>query len=200
MLKKLCAVAVMSMFLFVGISVSASAQPPFGPQGDAPFEPPVENGEAARDMARNAAGNGVPTFLQVTGYQPWAVLVINPGKPDGVDTVSVSFENETLYISASDADETNSVHILINKEFADTYLSSSEGNLDITTSDAVNYKGMSNSNASAGGGAVYVFHIQHFSDQWIEISEGEGVLPVPSAGIPLLLFAAAATVFLYRRR
>ncbi|MFW6048452.1 MAG: hypothetical protein ACOC87_04090, partial [Candidatus Natronoplasma sp.] len=122
------------------------------------FEPPVEGAEAFENKAKNAAANGAVTFLRVEGYKPWAALVVNAGDPRGVDEVTLEFDNDTLRIEATDSNSTNQVSILVNKEFADQYLALSEGNLDINVSDAVNYGGLENSNASAGGGAVYVFH------------------------------------------
>ncbi|MEF8873205.1 MAG: FixG Ig-like domain-containing protein, partial [Candidatus Thermoplasmatota archaeon] len=137
------------------------------------FEPPVdqEDAEAFIGKAKNAAAFGAVTFLKVEGYEPWAALVVNAGDPRGVDAVTVSFEDGTLIIEAEDENETNHVTILVNKAFADKYLGESEGDIEIEVSDAVNYEGLDNSNASAGGGAMYVFHIEHFSTQTIEISE-----------------------------
>ncbi|MFW6375903.1 MAG: hypothetical protein ACOCZJ_01950, partial [Thermoplasmatota archaeon] len=158
------------------------------------FEPPVEGGQAFTDKAENAAANGAATFLRVEGYEPWAALVVNAGNPDGVDAVTVSFENDTLAIDAQDSNETNHVMILVNKEFADEHLADSEGDLDIETSDAVNYDGLDESNQSAGGGGMYVFHIEHFSTQTIEISAADDI---PFVGAPLILIAAAIPVFYY---
>ncbi|MFO7792204.1 MAG: hypothetical protein R6W73_04370 [Candidatus Saliniplasma sp.] len=158
------------------------------------IDPPVEGGEAFRNKAENAAANGAATFLEVEGYEPWAALVINAGDPVGVDEVSVSFEDETLHIEATDSNSTNNVVVMMNKEFADEHLADAEGDLEIDTSDAVNYEGLENSNTSAGGGAVYVFHIEHFSTQWIEISAEDSI---PFVGVPLLLIAGAVPVAYY---
>ncbi len=133
------------------------------------LDPPFGFGEKFRDRAEDAASHGAATFLQVEDYEPWAALVINPGDPRGVDVVTVSFEDDTLIIEAEDDNHTNSVSILINKEFADEYLSEAQSDIEIETSDAVNYAGLEESNASAGGGPVYVFQIDHFSTQSIEM-------------------------------
>lgn len=160
---------------------------------DDDFEPPVEDGQAFTNKANNAAANGAATFLRVEGYQPWAALVINAGDPDGVDAVTVDFDDETLTIEATDSNSTNHVTILINKRFADEHLADSEGDLDIEVSDAVNYDGMNNTNDSAGGDSVYVFQIEEFSTQTIEISEKS--LPYP--GLMLVFIAAAIPVTIY---
>ena len=160
-----------------------------------PFDPPVDGGEAFRNKAENAAAHGAATFLKVEGYEPWAALVINAGDPAGVDAVTVSFEDETLRIEAQDENDTNHVTILINKAFADEHLADSEGDLNIETSDAVNYEGLDNSNASAGGGAMYVFHIEHFSTQWIEISEEDRLILF--LGTAMILVAIAVPVAYY---
>ena len=151
------------------------------------FAPPVEGAQAYRNQAKNAAAHGAVTFLKVEGYEPWAALVINAGDPRGVDRVTVSFENDVLRIEAQDSNTTNHVTILMNKAFADRHLADSEGGLNIETSDAVNYQGLDNSNASAGNSAVYVFHIEHFSTQWIEVSAA-------STPAPGLIWMAVAAV------
>ncbi|MFW5907923.1 MAG: hypothetical protein ACOC55_00870 [Candidatus Natronoplasma sp.] len=158
------------------------------------FTPPVDGADAVVGRAKNAAAYGAVTFLRVEGYEPWAALVINAGDPAGVDAVTVSFEDGTLIIEAEDENDANSVTILVNKAFADEHIADSEGDLDIEVSDAVNYEGMENSNASAGGGAVYVFHIEHFSTQTIEISEANAL---PFLGTPMLLLALAVPVAYY---
>ncbi|MBS3781931.1 MAG: hypothetical protein KGY68_04915 [Candidatus Thermoplasmatota archaeon] len=164
--------ATMLILSVFGLAMSSVASEDDGEESDSgpPFEPPVEDGEAHRNRAENASSNGSATFLQVEDYEPWAALVINAGDPSGVDVVTVDFENDTLIIEATDSNETNHVSILINKAFADEYLAEAESDLEINTSDAVNYDGLDNSNESAGGGAMYVFHIEHFSTQTIEMS------------------------------
>ncbi len=167
----LAAMLVLSVF---GLAISSDvsmASEEYGEEVEqgAPLDPPVEDGEMHRNRARNASRHGAATFLQVEDYEPWAALVINAGDPRGVDAVTVSFEDDTLIIEAEDDNHTNSVSILINKEFADEYLSEAQSDIEIETSDAVNYAGLEESNASAGGGAVYVFHIEHFSTQTIEM-------------------------------
>ncbi len=163
-----------------------------------PFDLPVdrENAEGAIDRAEGAAAHGAATFLKVEGYEPWAALVINAGDPAGVDAVTVSFEDETLLIEATDNNDTNHVTILINKAFADEHLADSEGDLNIETSDAVNYEGLDNSNASAGGGAMYVFHIEHFSTQTIEVSAVDDI-PFLSTTILLVAIVAIAVPVAY---
>ncbi len=160
------------------------------------FDPPVAGGQAYTDQAQNAAANGAATFLKVDGYEPWAALVINAGDSRGVDKVTVSFEDEVLRIEATDSNTTNYVTILINKAFADKYLADSEGNLDISTSDAVNYEGMDNSNASAGNSAMYVFHIENFSTQWMEITAES----TPAPGFVWMLMAIAIPVVFFSIR
>ncbi|MFW6064552.1 MAG: hypothetical protein ACOC8Y_03140 [Candidatus Natronoplasma sp.] len=163
-------------------------------QPDLPFNPPNRNGEAFRNEAENAASSGAATFLYVEDYEPWAALVINAGDPAGVDAVTVSFEDDTLTIEATDGNDTNHVTILLNKAFADEHLADSEGDLNIETSDAVNYDGLDESNASAGGRAMYVFQIEHFSTQTIEMSAEDSI---PFLGTPMLLIAVAIPVAYY---
>jgi len=158
------------------------------------IDPPVEGGETFRNTAQNAASYGAASFIWVEDYEPWAALVINAGDPAGIDSVTVSFEDDTLRIEAQDSNSINHVTILINKAFADEHLADAEADLEIETSDAVNYDGLDNSNASAGGGAVYVFHIEHFSTQWIEMSADDSI---PFIGIPLILMAGAVPVAYY---
>ncbi len=158
------------------------------------FQPPVDGGQAFIEKAKNAAAFGASTFLKVEGYEPWAVLVINAGDPEGVDAVTVAFEDGTLIIEVEDDNDANHVTILVNKAFADQHIADSEDDLDIEVSDAVNYQGLDNSNASAGGGAMYVFHIEHFSTQWIEMSETRSI---PFVGIPTLLLILAVSVAYY---
>jgi len=168
----LAAMLILSVF---GLAISSSVSFATEDDGedeeqDPPFDPPVENGETHRNRAEDAAAHGAATFLQVEGYEPWAALVINAGDPAGVDEVTVAFEDDTLIIEATDSNDTNHVNILINKAFADEYLAEAESDIEIEVSDAVNYRGLDESNASAGGGAMYVFHIEHFSTQTIEMS------------------------------
>lgn len=163
---------------------------------DPPFDPPVDGGEAYESRAENAASNGAATFLWVEGYQPWAALVINAGDPAGIDAITVSFEDETLTIEATDSNSTNHVTILINKAFADEHLADSEGDLNIETSDAVNYDGMDESNASVGGGGVYVFQVEEFSTQTIKMS-AEDTEDTPFLGTLMLLIAMAISVAYY---
>ncbi|MBS3816978.1 MAG: hypothetical protein KGY76_05385 [Candidatus Thermoplasmatota archaeon] len=163
------------------------------------IDPPVdrEDAEAFKDRAENASAHGAATFLKVEGYEPWAALVINAGDPRGVDAVTVDFDDETLIIEAEDSNETNHVTILFNKEFADEHLADAESDLDINTSDAVNYQGLDNSNASAGDNAMYVFQIDHFSTQTIEIAAEDSM---PFLGTPMLLVALAVPTVYYAFR
>ena len=163
------------------------------------FVPPVDGAQAYTDEALNAAAHGAATFLKVEGYEPWAALVVNAGDPRGVDAVTISFEDNILRIEATDSNSTNYVSILINKAFADRHLADAEGNLDISVSDAVNYQGMDNSNASASHAAVYVFHIEHFSTQWIEISAEDDGIPYPGILVTMAAMVTAG-VFTYKRR
>lgn len=171
MVAGLTAMLVLSVF---GMVISAGGHSSVTPEEetdlDQAIEPPVENGEMFRNRTENAAAHGAATFLQVEDYEPWAALVINAGDPEGVDEVVVSFENDTLIIEATDSNETNHVSILINRDFADEYLAEAEGDIEMDLSDAVNYNGTENSNESAGDNAVYVFHIDHFSTQTIELA------------------------------
>ncbi len=163
-------------------------------KGDPPIDiPPVEEGNTHRNRAENAGAHGAATFLKVEGYEPWAALVVNPGDPNGVDLVTISFENDTLTIEATDSNETNNVTIVINKNFADEHLADSEGDLNIETSDAVNYEGQEESEDGEGPG-MYVFHIEHFSTQTIEISAQDSI---PFLGTPLMLIAIAIPVMIY---
>ncbi len=160
------------------------------------FDPPVAGGQAYMDQAQNAAAHGASTFLKVEGYEPWAALVINAGDPTGVDMVTVSFDDDVLRIEATDSNTTNYVTILINKAFADQHLADSEGSLDMSTSDAVNYEGMDNSNESAGNSAMYVFHIENFSTQWIEVTAES----TPAPGFVWMLLAVAVPVVFFSIR
>ncbi|MFP3872365.1 MAG: hypothetical protein ACOC55_00940 [Candidatus Natronoplasma sp.] len=191
----LAAILILSVF---GLAISgvSSASEDDGEEIDQgpPFDPPVEDGEAYRNRSENAAANGSATFLQVEDYQPWAALVINAGDPAGVDAVTVSFEDDTLIIEATDSNDTNHVTILVNRAFADEHLADSEGDLDIETSDAVNYDGLDNSNASAGGGGMYVFQVESFSTETIEISAADNL---PFLSFPLLMISMAVTVAIY---
>ncbi len=111
--------------------------------------------------------------------------------------MTLSFENDTLTIEATDSNESNNVTIVVNREFADEHLADSEGNLDIETSDAVNYEGKEESENGEGSGK-YVFHIEHFSTQTIEISaQDESKDSVPFLGSSLMLIAIAIPVILY---
>ena len=145
-------------------------------------------------------GTGAADFLFVEGYTPWAALIINAGDPTGVDRVTATFDEdtETLTIEATDNNSTNRVTILVNKAFADEYIASSEGKLDISTSHAVNYEGLETSNASAGGG-VYVFHITGFSTQTITMSKASGI-PFPGVvATSFAILAAAGSMILIRK-
>ncbi len=162
------------------------------PEND--FEPPLDGAQAYMDQAENAAAHGAATFIKVDGYEPWAVLVINAGNPMGVDLVTVTFDNGVLRIEATDSDSTNHATILMNKEFANQHLADAEGNLEIETSDAVNYRGLNQSHPGAGNNAMYVFQIEHFSTQWIEISTKEAPFPgfawvLLAAVVPVVFFA-----------
>ncbi|MEF8832978.1 MAG: hypothetical protein V5A66_05630, partial [Candidatus Thermoplasmatota archaeon] len=141
--------AAMLILSVLGIAISSDVS--FATQDDGeesqPFDPPVDDGEARENRAEDAAANGSATFIKVEGYDPWAALVINAGDPAGVDAVTVDFENNTLIIEATDSNETNHVSILINKAFADEHLAEAEDDLEINTSDAVNYDGLDESNA-----------------------------------------------------
>ncbi len=163
------------------------------------FDPPVDGAGAYINEAENAAAHGASTFLKVEGYEPWAALVVNAGDPRGVDAVTVTFKDGVLRIEATDSNSTNHVTILINKAFADRHLDDAEGNLDISISDAVNYEGLENSNASAGHAAVYVFHIEHFSTQWIEITGEDDSMPHPGILVTMAAMVTAA-IFHYKRR
>ncbi len=211
MKEKIGAILVVSIVLMLVLSASAflltsdvflasqglRSQEKNENDGARDIEPPVDipgKAEAFLNRAQNAAAHGAATFLKVEGYEPWAALVINAGDPEGVDEVTVSFEDGTLIIEATDDNDTNHVTILMNKAFADEHLAEAENDLDIETSDAINYEGLDNSNASAGGGAMYVFHIRHFSTQTIEISAADSL---PFLGTPMLLLAIAIPVAYY---
>ncbi len=163
--------AMMTTALLVGLALI------FGSLASAQTEPPIElpsvpyDIESAIGVATNAGGTGVATFIFADGVEPWAVLVVKAGTPDGIDRVSVTFsmETKTVTIEAEDAESTNVVTILVNKAFIDDYIAGTENELSIVKSDAVNYRGMTASE-DAGGAKVYVFVINHFSIQSIEIS------------------------------
>lgn len=184
-----------AVILILSALISLISLSPLAESQTVEFTPPVGNAEAYYDSAENAAKEGLATFLGVQGYTPWAALVINAGNPAGIDVVTVDFveETETFTIKATDSDPTNYVTILINKAFADKYITDSEGDIEIETSDAVNYEGMDNSNDSAGGGAVYVFQIEHFSTQSIILTTKEAPFP----GLPIILMISAVPVAYY---
>ena len=163
---------------------------------DNDFEPPVKGGRAFNNQAQNAAANGAATFLRIEGYKPWAVLIINAGNPHGVDQVTASFENDTLIINAEDGNHSNHVTIIVNKDFADEYLAESENDLKFNLSDAVNYEGMKEQNGSAGGNDVYVFHIEHFSTQTIEISSESSI---PFVSLPVIMIVSLIPVAIYSK-
>ncbi len=188
-LKKMVLVMTLSILLILGHSMIHSA-----------VGVPVDGAEDFIDYAEDAASRGAATFLKVEGYEPWAALVVNAGDPAGIDAVTVSFEDDVLRIEATDSNSTNHVSILINKAFADEYLADSEGDLDISTSDAVNYEGIDNSNASAGHGAVYVFHVEHFSTQWIEMTAEEEGIPHPGLLFTVIAIGTAAIYYHKKKR
>lgn len=183
---------VVALVLLMGIMPLATVSTA---QAPIEFDPPAggDNAEGYVNEAQNAAANGAVTFLRVEGYEPWAALVVNAGDPRGVDAVTASFEDDTLTIEAQDSNSTNHVTILINKKFADEHLADSEGDIDIETSDAVNYEGMNDSNESAGGNAVYVFQISEFSTQTIKMSAES----MPFVGLPVILIASVIPVAYY---
>ncbi len=166
------------------------------------FIPPIDGADTYTDSAENIGGTGSVDFLFVEGYTPWAIMVVNADDPNGVDLVTVSFDQETdtLKIELTDSDSTNYATVLVNKAFADKYISESEDDLAFKLSDAVNYQGLDSSNAIAED-AVYVFQVEHFSTQTIEISTAsqEGI---PSAGIftIILLTATVAVIVGIRRK
>lgn len=199
--------SLMSMALLVGALVSAQLQPPVE-LPSVPFD-----SESAIGLATGAGGTGVATFLFAEDVEPWAALIVRAGTPDGIDrvTVTLSQEDRTVTIEAEDADHTNVVTILVNKAFIDAYIASSENDLSLEVSDAVNYQGMMAS-ADAGGADVYVFVVMHFSVQSITLSaqtSAPGTLLGPGGltamgwtvvGVALAAFLVAGLVALRRRR
>ena len=171
--------------------------------GQIDFDVPVDGADAYTSTAENIGGTGAVDFLFVEGYTPWAAMVVNAGDPNGVDMVTISFDTETdtLSIELTDSDSANHATVLVNKAFADKYIGESEDDLAFELSDAVNFDGMDNSNASTGGGAVYVFQIEHFSTQTIEIS-GASQEGIPFMGVfsLILLTAAVAVIVGIRKR
>ncbi len=157
--------SLVGMALLLGALVSAQPEPPV----DLPSVP--FDVETAIGLATDAGGTGVATFLFAEDVEPWAALVVHAGSPDGIDrvTVTLSQEDRTVTIEAVDADHTNVVTILVNKAFVDAYIASSENDLSLEVSDAVNYQGVVAS-ADAGGVEVYVFVVTHFSVQSITLS------------------------------
>ncbi|UCH88019.1 MAG: hypothetical protein JSV49_07035 [Thermoplasmata archaeon] len=165
-----------------------------------------ENGDDSstpkKDKVENAGARGKTTFLYVEEYKHWVVKVNKAKDRSGVDLVTVEYDADerTLSITAQDTNSTNNVNILINKEFVDDLITDDFNNLNFDLSEAVNYEGMSSSNDSNGKGAFYVFHIKHFSTQFIELSpyvylNTESFIAVGIGGI-LIIFAA---IFLFRK-
>lgn len=139
-----------------------------------PIDIPFDEIHEKIGRANGAGASGVATFMKAEGYDRWASLVINAEDANGVESVTIEFKDEKLVIEVTDEKEDNYVTILVNKNFVDEHISNSEGNLNIeTSSGAVVYQGLDESHPSAGGGAVYVFQIEHFSTHNIEISSAE---------------------------
>jgi hypothetical protein len=155
-----------------------------------------------KDKAKNAGSSGKTTFLYVDEYKHWVVKVNKAKDKNGVDLVTVEYDEDThkLTITASDSNSTNNVNILINKKFVDELITEDPENLNFDLSEAVNYKGLNTSNASNGNGANYVFHIKHFSTQFIKLSpivyiSSAGYLAIGIGGLLIVL----AAIFLFRR-
>ncbi len=199
--------SLVSMTLLLGAFAAAQPQPPVE-------LPPVPfDIETAIGLATGAGGTGVATFLFAEDVEPWAALIVRAGTPDGIDrvTVTLSQEDRSVTIEAEDAEHTNVVTILVNKAFIDTYIASSENDLSIEVSDAVNYQGLTTS-ADAGGVNVYVFVIVHFSVQSLKLSaetlapgallgsEGLTALGWTVVGLALAAIAVASLVVLRRWR
>lgn len=193
--------------LTLGSHVAAQPQPPV----ELP-QVPYPDIESAIGVATGAGGTGVATFVFTEGEEPWATLIVDAGSPDGIDRVTVTFslETETLTIEAEDAEPTNEVTILVNKEFIDAHLESSQNGLIVEVSDAVNYFGLTVS-AEAGGTEVYAFVITHFSVQTIKLSpkilngtllgpDGLTTMGWASIGAAVTVVLVAAIVALRKRR
>jgi hypothetical protein len=165
-------------------------------------DPGDASSKMKKDKAKNAGAHGKSTFLTVEGYKHWVVKVNKAKDKNGIDLITVEYDADTrkLTITAKDANSTNNVNILINKNFIEDLITDDPENLQFDLSEAVNYEGMNSSNASNGNGAVYVFHIKHFSTQFIEISplvflSTAGYVAIGIGGI--LIFIAA--IFLFRK-
>ncbi len=156
--------------LFLGLALIfgslSSAQP--GPPVDLP--PVPFDTESAVGVATGAGGTGVATFVFAEGIEPWSTLIVRAGTPDGVDRVTVTFSMETRTVSIQLEDEvqTNTVTVLVSKDFVTTQIGSPEDGLSIEVSEAVNYLGV-NVSEDAGGAEVFVFEVTHFSIQSIAI-------------------------------
>jgi hypothetical protein len=141
------------------------------------------------------------TFVCAEGYAPWVAMIVEAGTPQGFDSVAVSFDGSTLRIEITDGTP-RSVTILVNKAFADAHLDSSEQNLDIRTSEAVNYQGLQASapgTPSGVGGPFYVFVITSFSTQWVEMSKKLPLVFI-AAGVVAAVVVIGIVFFLRRRR
>ena len=142
-----------------------------------PVQPPVDlppvpfDMESAVGVATGAGRTGVATFVFAEGIEPWSTLIVRAGTPDGIDKVTVTFsmETKTVSIQVEDGVPTNTVTVLVSKDFVATQVGSAEDGLSIEVSEAVNYLGVTAS-ADAGGAEVYVFVVTHFSIQSIMIS------------------------------
>lgn len=164
------------------------------------------------ERRENVGGQGAAEFIEVSGYDPWACLVVNAGKPSGIDAVTVTFnkEDDYLRIDAQDSDTTQIALVMINKAFADKYLADAQGNVEVKKSDAVNYEGLKRK-SEADNNQVYVFKISGFSTQTIEMSnpetsgDGDGEIITPNnetliaLGVAGAIAGAAGLIYLLSR-
>lgn len=86
------------------------------------------------------------------GFGPWAAMIVEPGLPSTVDRVAIVFDGNTLRIEVKDESANRNLVILVNKAFTDQHRDSAETNLNIRTSDAVNYDGLRGAPIAMPGG------------------------------------------------
>ncbi len=196
------ATALMALALSVIGPVSLALQVP----PDRQYQPPdfdLPTGLECNILgSATSIGPSAVTFLCVDGYSPWAAMVVEAGTPMGFDSIVISFDGNNLRIEVTDQ-QSRAVTILVNKAFADQHLDSSEGNLDIRTSDAVNYEGLQDTVQGVPEGIegpFYVFIITSFSIRWVEMSEKLPILFIVGGVVAAVVVIGLVILMMKRRR
>lgn len=184
----------------------AGALPGIAASMDRQFQPPPGIGlpEQFACVFGQATALSAVTFLCAEGYTPWVAMIVEPGWALGIDRVEVSFDGVTLRIEVTDEDEgPRNVIILVNSAFVDEHLDSQRLHLNFETSEAANFQGLQGSHAQAPagiGGPFYVFVIDSFSTQWVQISKGLPVLFIVAGVVAAVVVLGAVAILLRRRR